>query len=279
YRTRVAELERQQPSFAAYVAEVAQWASQRQPWSLMSDEDWGELKTRWDRRLEFPDFTGFRGDGGFGHLQDTMFRALPAIDSEAFTAMPEDVRGLIRARRAPRPVWWFAAIEFAAHLRAAEADHVRSLTAELQSKLEAERVKLKRLRPGGALGLWTKLLGEGKDLGDLAAQVAKMEADLAEHIRRAESFSRFAAETAAWAQHRDPWTLMSPEDIDRLAGGYRQAKDDKGFRRLAGWRLPDSLEAMEAVTLRTLAAADDDAYATLPENARRVINETCLLPI
>ena len=72
---------------------------------------------------------------------------------------------------------------------------------------------------------------------------------------------------------------MPREDIDRLAGAYRQAKDDKGFHKLTGWRLPHSLEAMEALTLRTLAAADDDAYATLPENARRVINEAYLLPI
>ena len=106
-----------------------------------------------------------------------------------------------------------------------------------------------------------------------------MENDLAEHARRAESFSRFVAETAAWVKRRDPWTLMPPADIERLAGAYKQAKDDKGFGKLAGWRMPHSLEAMEDLTLRTLAAADDDAYATLPENARRVINETCLIPI
>jgi hypothetical protein len=280
YRTLVAKLESQQPLFEAYVAEVAQWAGSRQPWALMSDADWVELETRWGRRLQFPDFTGFRGESGIRTLQDMMFKALPAIDSEAFTALPEDVRQLIRARRAPRPLWWFAAIEFAAHLREAEANRVPRLTAELQSKLDAERVKLRRLRPGGALAdLWTKVLGASKDVSDLEAHIAKMEDALAEHVRRAESFARFVAETAAWVKHRDPWTFMPPEDIERLAGAYRQAKDDKGFGRLAGWRIPHSLEAMEAVTLRTLAAADDDAYAALPENARRVINETCLLPI
>ena len=151
YRTRLAERERQQPLFEAYVAEVARWASSRQPWELMSDEDWVELETRWGRRLKFPDFTGFYGDSGIRALQDMMFKALPAIDSEDFATLPEDVRQLIRARRAPRPLWWFAAIEFAAHLREAEADRVPRLTAELQGKIDAERVKLRRLRPGGAL--------------------------------------------------------------------------------------------------------------------------------
>src|SRR5262249_17453595 len=78
--------------------------------------------------------------------------------------------------------------------------------------------------------------------------------------------------------NREPWTLMSREDIDRLAVAYRQAKDDKEFRKFAGWRLPHSFEAMEAVTLRTVVTADDQAYMTLPENARRVINESYLLP-
>jgi hypothetical protein len=280
YRKRLAERERQQPLFEAYVAEVTQWASSRQPWEPMCDEDWAELETRWKRRLEFPDFTGFHGDSGMRTLQDMMFKALPAIDSEAFTALPDDVRQLIRARRAPRPLWWFAAIELAAHLRDAETNHVPHLTAELRSKIDAERAKLGRLRPGGALTkLWTKALGSSKDVSDLEAQVTKMEDELAGQVRRAESFSRFVAETAAWVQHRDPWAFMPQEDIDRLAGAYRQAKEDQGFRKLAGWRLPHSLEAMEAVTLRTLAAADDDAYATLPEGARRVIDESYLLPI
>src|SRR5262245_15052750 len=43
YRKLVPELESQQPLFEAYVTEVVQWASGRQPWALMSDEDWGEL--------------------------------------------------------------------------------------------------------------------------------------------------------------------------------------------------------------------------------------------
>jgi uncharacterized protein YwqG len=280
FRTSVAKLERQEPLFEAYVAEVAQWASLRQPWALMSDEDSTELETRWKRRLEFPKFTGFYGESGIRSLQDMMFKALPAIDSAAFATLPEDVRQLIRARRAPRPLWWFAAIEFAAHLREAEADRVPRLTAELRSKLEAERAKLRRLRPGGALAdLWTKVLGANKDVSDLEAQIAKMENELAEHVRKAESFSRFVAETAAWVKDRDSWAFMPQQDIDRLAGAYRQAKDDKGFHKLVGWRMPRSFEAMEALTLRTLAAADDDAYATLPENARRVINESYLLPI
>jgi hypothetical protein len=280
YRTRVAKLGTQQPLFEAYVAEVTQWASSRRPWELMRDEDWVELETRWGRRLTFPDFTGFRGESGIRTLQDMMFKTLPAIDGEAFMALPEDVRQLIRARRAPRPLWWFAAIEFATHLREAEADRVPRLTAELQGKLDAERAKLRRLRPGGALAdLWTKVLGASKDVSDLEAQITKMEDELVEHVRHAESFSCFVADTAAWVQHRDPLAFMAREDIDRLASAYRQAKDDKGFRKLVGWRIPDSFEAMEALTLRTLAAADDDAYATLPENARRVINEAYLLPI
>ena len=72
---------------------------------------------------------------------------------------------------------------------------------------------------------------------------------------------------------------MPQEDVDRLAGAYKQTQDRTGFEKLAGWRMPHSFEAMEALTLRTLVAADDDAYATLPEDARRVINEGYLLPI
>jgi hypothetical protein len=102
-----------------------------------SHEDWIELERRWSRRLEFPDFTDFRGESGMRTHQDMMFKALLAIGSADFTALPADVRQLVRARRAPRPLWWFAAIEFAAHLREAEANHVPRLTAELQSKIDA----------------------------------------------------------------------------------------------------------------------------------------------
>src|SRR5262249_49970220 len=70
YRASVATLESQQPLFEAYVAEVAQWASSRQPFALMRDEDWAELETRWTRRLAFPKLTGFYGESGIRSLQE-----------------------------------------------------------------------------------------------------------------------------------------------------------------------------------------------------------------
>src|SRR5262249_5817066 len=127
--------------------------------------------------------------------------------------------------------------------------------------------------------LWMKIFGKSKDVSDLEAQVAKLENELAGHVRKAENFSRLVANTATWVKDRDPWTFMPQEDIDRLAGAYKLAQDRTGFEKRAGWRMPRSFEAMEALPLRTLVAADDDAYATLPENAPRVINEGSLLPI
>jgi hypothetical protein len=75
---------------------------------------------------------------------------------------------------------------------------VPRLTAELRGKIDAERVRLRKLRPGGALAdLWTKLLGASRDVSELEAQITKLDDELAEHVRRPESFSRFVAKTAA----------------------------------------------------------------------------------
>jgi Domain of unknown function (DUF1963) len=277
YESRLAKARAREPAFADFVAEVTAWTAGREPWDLMAPEDMARLAAYWARNPQFADFTHYHGAVPVDVLKDKMFKALPAAGEASFAALPAAVRDLITARRAPRPVWWHSALHFASELDVAAERGIALASKSTRGALEADRTKLARLRPGGSLGPFYRMVdGKSQERDELEARIAANEAKLAERRPLEAAFRQLVHETSEWCSGRDPWNFMTPADIAQFDVRLKCAA--KEFKDFARPYVQTRLEDLEGVTLRTLATADDRGYATLPEQVRALINEECLLP-
>ena len=266
-----------QPVFADFVAEVTSWAAGHDPWVLMTPEDMARLTEYWTREPQFWEFTGGRGVTPVDYLKDKMFAALPPAGDPSFADLPAAVRQLINEKRAPHPMWWHSARVFVSELETAAELRVAAASKSIREELEADRVKLARLRPDGALGsLFRMIGGKSKEADELAARVASNEVKLAERRPLEEAFQQFVQETSAWCNGRDPWSFMTPADIEPLNARLKRAAEE--FPKFTYMHVLTQVGYLEAATLRTLATADSRGYATLPEQVRAMINQEYLLP-
>jgi hypothetical protein len=94
--------------------------------------------------------------------------------------------------------------------------------------------------------------------------------------RSTPEFDSFVREVSDWVRGTDPWQLMPPDAVARLAATFQ--RDRAAFRVFAGSYTPYSLDDLETETLITLATADDRAYVTMPEALRDLFNRQYLLP-
>ncbi|MFN7920204.1 MAG: DUF1963 domain-containing protein [Bryobacteraceae bacterium] len=90
------------------------------------------------------------------------------------------------------------------------------------------------------------------------------------------TFEQFVAEVAEWTRDRDPWALLGPTDVGRLANFFERASEE--FGEYTRFCLPHSLDDLATATLLALATAEDRGFAALPPQVRRLINEKYLLP-
>lgn len=243
YENKIARLHRLLPALKEFAAEVADWTSGRDPWSLMDADDRARLGGYFTRLTEFPEYTVHYGVMPLDYLKKQMFDKLPGSDNPAFAALPADVRQVIAGRRAPHPQWWRTVIRFA----------------------EAMRESLARQKPYALIEKREKLAAAGPEkVEELAALNAKEAA-----------FRAFAAEVWSWTQARDPLQPMSEAEIAELA---RRLARFQELREIASAYYVKHLQDFEGATLVSLATAEDAAYATLPDHARVLINEQYLLP-
>ncbi len=276
-RQKLAAYDRLQPAFLALVDEILAWTSDRDPWTPMSDADWQKLVAYRARQPEFGDFTQYWGDPGIEELRGKTFDALPKEGTPEFESLPEAVQTPIRAKRAPRPKWWHSAWLMADQLGQAAETNVPRVVEKLTSEIDADRTRLRRLSPGGALApLWSMLGGKSQEVTKLEAGLVEKEAKLAAHSALAETFHKFVLETTEWARKRDPWRQMTTDEWDELSTRFKRGKDE--FKAFAAWVLPYSPESLEDMTIVTLLSAEERGYATLPEPVRDLVNTEYLLP-
>jgi hypothetical protein len=273
----LAKLHEAQPAFKDYVAEVAEWTAERDPWALMSAEEMAQLRVYWKRNTAFPNLTGYRGIGELDWLKEKMLKALPAAGSAEYAGLPAQVRSLIDAHRAPRPMWWHSATAFAKGLGEAMRVGVPRASKSEREKLEVDRGLLAALRPRGPFaGLRRMVDGKGKGAAEIEARIAANEAKLAERRTAEIAFKTFVDETTAWVESRDPWALMATADIERLKA--KLARAEKEFRDFVRYIVPTRIEDLETRTLRAMITGPDRAYAALPEKVRNLANRDYLLP-
>ena len=206
-----------------------------------------------------------------------MLKALPKAGDPAYASLPEPVRQTIDEKRAPRPQWWQSAIYYCNCLRLAGRLGIPLASKHIRDALERDRQKLDALQPKSLLaGLRRSLQGASKEAPGIEARIAANQAELAKLGDQEREFRRFVEEAGEWTKGRDPWELMPPADTEKLSQLMHRAEDE--FRPFTGVYASRYLAVPETTTLLTLASADEQAYATLPERARDFINQNCLLP-
>jgi len=277
YQSKLAKLHELEPVLRAFAEQVARFAEGRDPWALMTADDMAGLAALWARNREFDRFHSNSGNFPIDYLKKEMFKALPPLASDEFAAFPARVRDLVSEKRAPRPQWWFMAVHYVKRLQEAVRLGVPNASAFRQKNLAAYRKRLDELQPKESRGIFgRKSAPKGNDVVAIEASIAKTEAELVDVRRLAPVFEAFVREVAAWAEGRDPWTLMADADVEELKTRMKRAKEE--FGAFASYLAPARINDLEALTLRTMATADERGYAALPESVRAFINRNCLLP-
>jgi len=274
---KIAKLHQSQPALLEFVAEVSNFSKGRDPWSLMNADELARLASLWARNSEFAVFHFNQGKFPLDYLKSEMFKALPATDTPEYASLPAPVRSLIDEKRAPRPQWWFMAIQYAKRLRDAARLGVASATKRRNDNIAAYRKRLNELQPKDALAIFRRMTSpKSTDVTKLEAEIAKTEAELATLGQREVGFRQFVEEASNWARERDPWSLMQPAEVEQLDARMKRAREE--FRDFTGASVPQRRTELETATLVAMASADAQGYAALPESVRTLINRDYLLP-
>lgn len=254
------------PRLAAFKSEVLGLTSGRDAWSLMGPADWQKLEALWRRVPEFSEVTDRWGTLGIIDLQNEMFQALPAADTPAFDAIPASVRAFIVERRAPRPLWWIAAIRFADSLRHASdafipqsIEQCRAIIALCERIVNApDSASAARAAQKDPLCHW--------QLGGERSAIELQRSVLNKYLAFEPPFRLFAAEVKDWVEAHDPWERMAPEDIAAFERYVRRVqKEYLGYLGSVAYFMSD----VENDMLLTMATADDErTYRLLPAVAR-----------
>jgi Domain of unknown function (DUF1963) len=101
------------------------------------------------------------------------------------------------------------------------------------------------------------------------ASVATNESRLAKARALELPFSDFVAEVTAWTAGRDPWDLMAPEDMARLAAYWARNPQFPYFTNSWG---AVSVDVLKDKMFKALPAAGEAALAALPAAVRDLIN-------
>jgi cell division protein FtsB len=150
----------------------------------------------------------------------------------------------------PIPDWWQNAIQLSSDLARASRDG--------QGALSHWRMKREQARAKG-----------GKELEVAEAAVAKLEEELAKLHEAKPTFKDYVAEVVEWTAGRDPWALMSAEELEQLAVYWKR---NTAFPDLTGYRGIGELDWLKEKMLKALPAAGSAAYTDLPAQVRSLVD-------
>jgi hypothetical protein len=180
---------------------------------------------------------------------------------------------------APHSFWWHSAQHYAGCLRTV-LDAVPQRVERCRQSLEAARTRLERLRPTCPWGVLSALLGlrsnpPSEESKKAEGWVEAHTTELTELERLLPEFESFVQEVGVWARGNEPWQFMPPQEVAALASTFERGK--KVFGAFTQYYTPQFIDALETQTLLALATAEDQAYATMPEAVRTLINTHYLL--
>jgi hypothetical protein len=176
------------------------------------------------------------------------------------------------------PVFWHTAELFGEYLEVAR----RNLPTRIEQHrgfVAAARAQLEKLRPPAQSGGFGRRQAEPSAQMKIAEDHVKQnEAKILELQRQAPAFANFAAEAAAFARGKNPWSQMPVDDVERFKAMYEVSRSRAEFGDIARFRVPSRLDDIETETLRAMIAGDERAFAAMPEPMRELLNNEYRLP-
>ena len=171
---------------------------------------------------------------------------------------------------APHPYWWHTAHIFAGRLQTA-LRHLPKRIEQHRSFAAAYRTRLAQAGPkpnGGGFGKRTAT--PTPDRQKLEAALAASNQTVARFEQRTPEFQQFVAEVCRWASANPVWDHMTAEAVAQLNTAFAGAKKD--FAEFTAFWVPHGLDELETRTLLALMGAEEDAFVTMPEPIRELIN-------
>jgi hypothetical protein len=157
----------------------------------------------------------------------------------------------------PIPDWWQTAIHFADEL-GRDLRRVPETLQKEQKMLDWAREQVKEARSKGEA-----------ELKKAEGFVAMYEASLATMRGLQPAFQNFVTEVASWAAGREPWALMSPEDMARLAAYWARNPQFRPFSHYWG-AVP--VDVLKERMFKALPTSDAPAFGALPVAVQTLIN-------
>lgn len=163
---------------------------------------------------------------------------------------------------APIPDWWQTAIHYTDGLTTA-LKNIANVLRDKQGSLEWSRKKLEEVR--------AKDDGAPAAIKEAEKHVAMYEAWIAKLTQLEPDFRAFVAEAVAWTGGRDPWSLMTAEEVTHLVS--LPASGNPKFHDFTSNHAADGFEYLKEKMLKALPVVGDPAFTALPETVRTVVND------
>jgi Domain of unknown function (DUF1963) len=156
------------------------------------------------------------------------------------------------------PDWWQTAIYYASYLDKA-AMGIPNLIKREQGSLEYARKKVEEARSQGS-----------NELKKAEAYVVICENKIALFHQLQPAFLEFATEVSGFSNGRDPWALMSPDEVAHLGSLWARNSEFAAFHQNQG-KFP--IDYLKNEMFKALPAADTPAFAAFPAPVRNLLNE------
>lgn len=177
---------------------------------------------------------------------------------------------------APPPFWWHSVQSYAEHLKIA-AFHAGDVEKARQPYLEKARADVARLKPKPTFGVFGKKAAQPDEtLAKALKELERCEAQDAEYRRQLAGFGAFIAEAEAFASGRQPWALMTPDEIERFKRLFARGREE--FADIVRYRTPHRIDDVATETLLAMATGDRAAFDAMRLPIRNLINTRYRLP-
>jgi hypothetical protein len=156
------------------------------------------------------------------------------------------------------PDWWQTAFHYAQYLDKAILD-IPNLIKREQGSLERALKTLEEAQSKGP-----------NELKKAQAYVALCESKIATFHQLQPAFVEFAAEVSGFSKGRDPWALMNPDEMARLAALWARNPEFHAFHFNQG-KFP--IDYLKKEMFKALPAANTPAFADFPASVRNLIDQ------
>ena len=174
------------------------------------------------------------------------------------------------------PFWWHSPKAYAEQLKVAQF-HAGDVERARRPYLEKARAEVQRLTPKPRPGVFgKKAAAPDESLAKALKELERCEAQDADYRRQLAGIGAFDAEVEAFSSDRDPWTRMTPDEIERFKQLFDRGR--KEFVDIVRYRTAHNLAEIATETMLAMATGDQAAFNAMPAPIRELINARYRLP-